>query len=397
MSRGLKSLTSPIGAAMSSSSPLRLVLVSGNYNYVKDGAVFALNQLVHYLENRSVPVMVLAPQPWDPVFPSFGTVTKVPSLPLGTRTEYRLALGIPRAVREQVRAFKPTLFHVASPDPLGYHGIRLARKWNVPVVASYHARHDLYIECYRLGFLAPLWQRYLRHLYAPCRQVYAPSLENVSWLREQGIASDVRLWSRGVRRDLFHPGQRSMSWRRSLGIEDSDVVILFVGRLSPEKNIDTVIPVLRALRDEGIAHRPLFVGEGPERSRLEKALPHALFTGYLEGEALARAYASSDIFFFPSITETFGIVTLEAMASGLPLVCARSMGSRDLVDHGENGRLIDPKDHAGFVAALKTLAQSPELRQKLGEKGVEKSQKYTWDHVMQTLHAHYLQALEQSP
>src|SRR5262245_63036187 len=151
---------------------LRVVVWCGNYNYVKDGAVVALNRLVQHLESKSVPVMVVAPLPGEPVFESYGTVTPVPSVPLPGRSEYRLTLGIPRDVRDKIAAFRPTLFHVASPDPLGLAAVRLARNWQVPCVASYHSRHDIYSHYCGVGFLAGPWQRCLRWLYFSCRLLY---------------------------------------------------------------------------------------------------------------------------------------------------------------------------------------------------------------------------------
>jgi glycosyltransferase involved in cell wall biosynthesis len=385
-----------ISAAPNFCRKLRLVLACGNYNYIKDGAVFALNKLVQYLEQHGAQVMIISPVCGEPAFESYGTVTSVPSLPLPKRSEYRLALPLTPHLRELIRAFRPNLFHVASPDPLGYSTVAFARQLGVPVVASYHSRHDLYLQYYHLGFLSNIWQGYLRKLYKSCDQVYAPSAEIVDLLRKDRLARDVRLWGRGVDVHQFNPARRSLDWRRAHGFDDDDVVVSFVSRLVAEKNIDLLIAVLQELELRGIRHRQLFVGEGPQRDKLAAALPRAVFTGHLDGIELATAYASSDVFFFPSITETFGIVTLEAMASGLPTVCSMATGTMSLVVPGETGYLIDKDDIAGFSSAIEKLVLSPDLRQQFGKAGVVRSQAFTWTAVMEALVENYVEAVDVS-
>jgi phosphatidylinositol alpha 1,6-mannosyltransferase len=376
-----------------SSGPLRVVVWCGNYNYVKDGAVVALNRLVQHLESKAVPVMVVAPLPGEPVFESYGTVTPVPSVPIPGRSEYRLTLGIPRSVRDKIAAFRPTLFHVASPDPLGLAAVRLANRWQLPCVASYHSRHDIYSHYYGVGFLARPWQRYLRWLYSTCAQLYAPSEEVVALLRADRIGRDVRLWTRGVDLNRFNPDRRSQPWRRAMGFADDDVVVAFISRLVAEKNIGLVQEVLQLLEQRGVPHRQLFVGEGPERARLQAKLPNAVFTGFLDGDALSTAYASADVFFFPSVTETFGIVTLEAMASGLPAVCANATGSASLVKPGDTGFLVEETDKPGFADAIARLVSDPALRRRMGANAVARSRSYSWRRAMETLEGYYYEVL----
>jgi phosphatidylinositol alpha 1,6-mannosyltransferase len=376
-----------------SSGPLRVVVWCGNYNYVKDGAVVALNRLVQHLESKAVPVMVVAPLPGEPVFESYGTVTPVPSVPIPGRSEYRLTLGIPRSVRDKIAAFRPTLFHVASPDPLGLAAVRLANRWQLPCVASYHSRHDIYSHYYGVGFLARPWQHYLRWLYSTCAQLYAPSEEVVALLRADRIGRDVRLWTRGVDLNRFNPDRRSQPWRRAMGFADHDVVVAFISRLVAEKNIGLVQEVLQLLEQRGVPHRQLFVGEGPERARLQAKLPNAVFTGFLDGDALSTAYASADVFFFPSVTETFGIVTLEAMASGLPAVCANATGSASLVKPGDTGFLVEETDKPGFADAIARLVSDPALRRRMGANAVARSRSYSWRRAMETLEGYYYEVL----
>ena len=156
-----------------------------------------------------------------------------------------------------------------------------------------------------------------------------------------------------------------------------------------EKQLDTLAAALRLMGEGGIAHRTLIVGDGPERAALERQLPHAVFTGFLEGEELAEAYASSDIFVFPSETETFGNVTLEAMASGLPCVCADATGSRSLVVHGRTGYLAKPGRAQEFADHIAALARDPKLRRQMGEIARERSLGFSWDETMARIHGYY--------
>ncbi|HEY7689972.1 MAG TPA: glycosyltransferase family 1 protein [Dongiaceae bacterium] len=373
---------------------LRVALFSGNYNCVKDGAAVAMNRLVAFLERQGVDTVVFAPTIERPAFAPAGTLVSVPSVPLPYRSEYRLALGLPRACRERLAAFRPMLFHLSAPDLLGYSALRLARRWNIPAVASFHTRFDTYARYYGLGWMEKFLTAYLRHFYGRCQQVYAPSQSMADVLRAEGIAREPRIWGRGADGKLFHPGQRSLAWRRSLGIGDDEVAIAFAGRLVREKGLKIFADVLGRLQALGVRHRALVIGDGPERAAMAAMLPHAIFAGFLGGEALARAYASADIFFFPSVTETFGIVTLEAMACGVPVVCARATGSSSLVTHGMTGFLAEPDDEAGYARHLAALAGDAAMRQRMGAACVEQARPHDWDSAMQGLLAHYRELLQ---
>jgi phosphatidylinositol alpha 1,6-mannosyltransferase len=388
------SLRQPAAAAPSASKPeLRLALFTGNYNYIKDGVALTLNRLVGFLERRGIPVLVIAPTGPTPAFEAIGELISVPSLPIPFRSEYRISLGLSRKARRRLEAFRPTLFHIAVPDILGYQALKLAGIWKVPVVASFHTRYDTYLKFYGLDLLESLGRKYFGYFYNKCAQVYPPSESMADIIRAEGFSQNVRVWSRGVDAEHFNPANRSLDWRRSLGLADDEVIVVFVGRLVKEKNTGILVRIFDALAKQGTPFRAMIVGDGPEEARMKAALPNGIFTGFLHGDALARAYASADVFLFPSESETFGNVTLEAMASGLPSVCANASGSRSLVVDGVTGYLVDPASEAAYVVKLGDLVRDSELRAKMGQDARARAQSFSWDHILDGLLENYYEVI----
>lgn len=313
----------------------RIALFTGNYNYVKEGANQALNRLARHLADRvGATVRAYSPVTDTPAFEPEGTLVPVPSVPLPGRSEFRLALGLPRGVREDVRAFAPDIVHVATPDLLCARAQGLARQLGVPVAASVHTHFETYCDYYGLGMLRPLVERHLRRFYARSDLVLVPTPAIAAGMaREQG-AGRLAIWSRGVDAELFSPRRRSAMWRQGHGIGEAEVALLFFGRLVLEKRVDAFAEAVSLLRARGLKVRPVVVGEGPARARMQAAMPDAVFTGHLAGPALAIAVASCDVMVNPSLTETFGNVTLEAMASGLAVVAADAASSTNLIEPG---------------------------------------------------------------
>jgi len=372
----------------------RVALFAGAYNHIADGVSLTLNRLVRHLEEKGVAVRVFAPTVEDPQIEEHaGTMIPVPSLPAPGRTDYRIALGLTPRVRRALRRFDPTVVHIATPDLLGRHALSVATNAGVPVVASYHTHFSSYLKYYHLGWLEGAVWAYLRHFYARCDEIYVPSRAMADILRAHDISGRLRLWRRGVDTDRFAPERRSLEWRRGYGIDDDEVVVVFVSRLVREKGLDVYAEVIERLEETGVPHTSLVVGDGPVRDELETRLPNALFTGFLEGEALLRAYASSDVFLFPSDTETFGNVTLEAMASGLPTICARAAGSRDLVDEGTTGRLCPPGDVGAFADATHSLIRDAARRREMGKAARTRAQDFTWDAVLGRMNQYYEEVL----
>lgn len=372
---------------------LRVALFSGNYNYVRDGPTQALNLLVGHLLSRGAAVRVYSPTGPNPAFAPTGDLVGVASVAIPGRSEYRVALGMPGKVRRDLEAFAPNLVHVSAPDILGHRAVSFARKRGIPVVASVHTRFDTYLRYYGGGFLEPAAVALLRRFYRRCDAILPPSASMADLLREQRMNDDIGIWSRGIDRTIFTPSARSLAWRRALGICDDAVAIGFLGRLVLEKGLDVFTAAIAELQRRGVPHRVLVVGEGPAKEWFAEHIPSAVFAGFQQGENLGRAVASMDVLFNPSVTETFGNVTLEAMACAVPVVAAIATGSSSLVDHGVTGRLVEPSDIAGFADALQAYCEDRDLADDDGAAGEVRSQAYGWEAINQTVVDKYLAVL----
>ena len=376
-------------------SDLRIALFSGNYNYVRDGANQALNRLVGYLLRQGAQVRVYSPTVENPAFEATGDLVSVPSVAIPGRPEYRLPLRISREMKRDLEAFAPNIMHISAPDRVGRLMAKWARDRDLPVLASVHTRFETYFRYYNMSFAEPLAVAWLRKLYRKCDALVAPSESMAQVLREQRMNYDIDIWSRGVDRDIFFPARRDLAWRQALGIADATPVIGFLGRLVMEKGLDVFSDTIDQLNRRNVAHAVVVVGEGPARCWFESRLPQAKFVGFQGGPDLARAVASMDILFNPSVTETFGNVTLEAMACGLPVVAAKATGSQSLVVDNVSGRLITPGAIAQFAEALRVYCEDPALRTQHGDAGELRSHDYSWDAINQTVADTYIRLIRQ--
>ena len=373
---------------------LRVALLSGNYNYTLDGANIALNRLVAFLISQGAAVRIYSPVVEIPAFPAIGDLVGVRSLPIPGRPDYRLAYGMGGKIRRDLVDFAPNIIHLSAPDALGHWGASYALQKNIPLIASVHTRFDTYLRYYRLGFLEPSITAVLRRFYRRCDAIVAPSQSMKDILLDQQMNDDIEIWASGVDNDVFMPSARSLEWRRTLGIADDDMVVGFFGRLVMEKGISVFCDTIAELTRRNVKLRVLVVGDGPARDWFGNRLPNAIFIGFQSGPALPRALASMDILLNPSVTETFGIVTLEAMSCGVPVVGADSPGTANLIVDGLNGRLIAEDDIDSFADAIANYVAWPVERKAAGAAAYLSAAKCSWDGANRSLAANYIRIIE---
>jgi glycosyltransferase involved in cell wall biosynthesis len=258
-------------------------------------------------------------------------------------------------------------------------------------VSSYHTRFAQYLQFYHFGWLAgPTWH-YLRWFHNRTRVTFCPTESIRQELCKQGIRQ-VGVWSRGVDSDRFHPAKRDTAIRERLGIRPDEVVLLYAGRLAAEKNLEMLYEAFQRLPQQ-VPLRLLLVGDGPLRGRLERDSDgRVIFAGYRHGEELAQLYASSDIFVFPSLTETFGNVVTEAMASGLAVVAFRAPGPKDVIQDGRTGVLVSEINARAFSTAVIPYLESPDARARLGRAARRWAEAQTWDSVNRVVRDSYIEA-----
>ncbi|CAD7338156.1 glycosyltransferase family 1 protein [Sphingomonadales bacterium 58] len=362
--------------------PLRIALFSGNYNCIRDGANQALNRLVAYLLDRQAQVRIYSPTTPRTSIACVGQVVPVPSIAIPGRSEYRLALGLPRTIRRDLANFAPDIVHLSAPDWLGRSAQRHARLNGTAVVASLHTRFETYLSYYRLGALRRPMERYLHRFYSDCDRILAPTAPIAAELAGQYGSGRVSIWSRGVDRASFGPALRDEEFRNSLGYKPEDVVPLFFGRLVIEKGLQIFVETVMRTRAAGRHVRPLVIGDGPARAWLAQRLPNANFLGHLEGVALGRAIASADVLINPSITEAFGNVNLEAMASGLAIISADVPSASTLINNGRTGLLVAPLSNEAYADTLLELMADPTRRTALGRSAQLAASSYDWDDAL---------------
>ena len=360
-----------------------------------DGIVTRLKHTVDYLQRFGNEVCVFCPEYESGLSEYKGAQVKgVSGFPLPLYPELKLAFPRP-SMRDAISDFKPDLIHVVNPAVLGLGGIYYSRSLGIPLVASYHTHLPKYLEHYNLGMLEGVLWELLKAMHNKASLNLCTSSVMQRELTEHAIER-VEVWQRGVDTALFRPELRSDEMRSRLtnGYTDEHPdtpVLIYIGRLSAEKEIDRIKPVLESIPGARLA----LVGDGPYREELEKHFEGTAtnFVGYLAGEELGAAYASADAFIFPSRTETLGLVLLEAMAAGCPVVAAEAGGIPDIVTNGVNGFMFDPADERGAIVATQKLLGMRAERDLLRQNARVEAERWGWEASTRQLERYYIAVL----
>ncbi len=366
---------------------MRVAIVTETFLPQVNGVVRMLVEYLAYLEAHGHDAIVFAPgdkSDKDSVCHSFD-VLRVRGATLPLYPELTLA-PYSRRMHAVLREWRPDVVHLAGPFVLGAQGLHVARALGVPVAAHFQTDLARYAAHFGLGALSGVAWRRLLNIHNECDVTFAPTPTVARELRARGMRR-VHICGRGVDAMAFHPAHRDSRVRERLGDGSDAPLMLYVGRLSPEKNLAALAPVARALPEYPLA----IVGDGPARADLaaEVARLNVHFAGTLRGEALTTAFASADLFLFPSQTETFGQVVHEAMASGLPTVGVRAGGVQDLITDGQTGLLCPPDDPTAFVEAARRLVTDPALRYAMGAAARHEAEGHTWQSIFDRLMGWY--------
>ncbi|WAL61846.1 glycosyltransferase family 4 protein [Thermocoleostomius sinensis] len=368
---------------------MRIALFTETFLPKVDGIVTRLSHTVDHLQRLGDQVLVVSPDGGLREYKG-AKICGIPGFPLPLYPELKLALPRP-SLRQVLEEFQPELIHIVNPAVLGLGGLYYAKSLDVPLLASYHTHLPKYLEHYGLGMLEGVLWELLKMMHNQAQLNLCTSTAMQEALTSHGIER-VEVWQKGVDTELFQPDLASQAVRSHLsqGSPESPI-LLYVGRLSAEKEIDRIKPVLKAIPDARLA----LVGDGPHRQELEKhfADTPTHFVGYLTGKDLAAAFASADAFIFPSRTETLGLVLLEAMAAGCPVIAANAGGIPDIVTDGVNGYLFDPQDENGAIAATQRLLSNSEARATLRHNARLEAEKWGWAAATRQLQRFYRSVL----
>jgi len=357
-----------------------------------DGIVTRLKYTVEFLVRLGDRVMVFAPEGGIKEYKG-AEVYGVSGFPLPLYPELKLALPRP-AIGSALERFQPDIIHAVNPAVLGLAGLFYAKAMRIPLIASYHTHLPQYLQHYGLGFLESTMWELIKTAHNQAALNLCTSHAMVQQLQAHGV-HHVDLWQKGVDTEQFHPRFKSLQMRSHLSQGHPHApLLLYVGRLSPEKEIQQILPVLQAIPQSRLA----LVGDGPYRQELEKifAGTNTHFVGYLQGDELASAFASSDAFLFPSRTETLGLVLLEAMGAGCPVIAANSGGIPDIVEHGVNGYLFEPEAGDGLLKATQQLLANPPANlEVLRQQARQEAEKWSWQSATRQLQGFYDQVIRQ--
>lgn len=376
------------------SASLQVVLVTETFAPEVNGVAMTLGRLVEGLAERGHRIEVVRPrQPDEAPTALRPGIAHVLRPGMGIPRYQGLRLGMPshRFLRARWREQRPDVVHIATEGPLGWSALNVACSMGIPVSTSFHTNFHDYSRHYGAGFLGGTVLWWLRRFHNRARVTMVPSADLILSLSARGFR-DLRLLGRGVDTRLFDPARRDRALRRHWGASDQTLVVLHVGRLAPEKNIDLAVQAFRRLRLWVPDALMVITGDGPERSHLARSYPDVVLAAAQPPAELARFYASADCFLFPSLSETYGNVCAEAMASGLPVLAFSYAAPAKLIRDGVNGYLVPFSDNTAFIERACAIVRDREQLRRIGTTARDTTLALAWDTVVDRF-ASYLTAV----
>ncbi len=367
-------------------TPLHVAVVTETFPPEVNGVAMTLGRMVQGLLARGHRVSLVRPRQHAADVDGFSdatprlTTTRVRGLQIPGYAGLKFGLPAPRLLRRMWRKDPPDVVQVATEGPLGASAIAAARDLDIPVVSEFHTNFHAYSRHYGFAWLEGIVAAHLRRLHNRSRMTLVPSRQLGVELQRTGYRN-IRVVARGIDTALFNPARRSAALRAAWKLGQQDLVVAHVGRLAPEKNLPLVLATFDAIRRHVPGTRLLLVGDGPARARLMQEHPEHIYAGMRHGEDLATHYASADLFLFPSLTDTWGNVTLEALASGLPVVAYRLAAAAEFIRHGENGMLADPGASDQFVRGALDLVTRPLARRRAAMAAPHSVAALDWEHI----------------
>lgn len=360
-----------------------------------NGVANTLSKLHAFLNKRGIKHIFFTPDYENEDIEEEENVVRFKGVQIPFAPNSRLAVTMIHhyIIRKKIEEFKPDLIHIVTEFTMGNEGLRIAREMGIPVVMSYHTNIEQYLEYFHAKLLEKPVRAYFQHFHSYAELNLCPSNQTLQQLSLQNY-KNLDVWTRGVDTLLYTPEKRTGNWREKYGKDK--FICLYVGRLSYEKGLGDYLEAIRQL-NEKYQDKLVFVfaGDGPYREILDNCgIENVKLTGFVRGQNLAELYADSDLFVFPSGTETFGNVLLEAMASGLPCICTDEGGVTDFTEHGKNAYVVPYRDAQALAHAILVASSFPELREKIREGALTTARGRSWDSVMERLMQSYDEVLE---
>lgn len=308
--------------------------------------------------------------------------------------ECKIAIPRYKIVEKSLNEFKPDIIHIVTPFSVGLMGLKYAKDNNIPIVSSYHTDFPKYLKYYSLEFMENTIWHFFRWFHSHSYINFCPSEDTKNDMEKHGI-KDIELWGRGIDTDHFNPNKKDEAIRKKY-CKNDERLLLYVGRISPEKELDVLMDMAKKLNEKNVKYQLVIVGDGPTKKELEsRGIANVHFVGYKSGAELQAYYASADVFTFPSSSETYGNVILEAMASGLPVICPNEGGIKENLINAYNGLAFKKGNSNSMAEKIMALIEDNQLRQNIKENAINYTQTKSWDSIYNDLFNKYRMVIEQ--